>query len=195
MNTVRMATVLTLALLVPSTPGFAGVEECYEAFLDRDLPRLESECQPLAEQGDAWAQKILGATYLKWRNYAEALRWYRMAADQGDSVAQYSLAQMYDFGRGVPADYAEAARWYQMAAERGHIYAQFNLGVMCSEGTGVPADYVLAHMWFNIVAAQTIPGDSRHYFATEKRDYMADRMTPEQIAEAQRLAREWKPTE
>ena len=137
MNRLRAVAVLMLALLVPSARGFAGVEECYESFLARELPRVESECQPLAEQGDAWAQKILGATYRKWRRYGEAVRWYRMAAEQGDSVAQYSLANMYDFGHGVPQDLAEAARWYRMAADRGHIYAQFNLGA-----TPVPSLYM-----------------------------------------------------
>ena len=65
--------------------------------------------------------------------------------------------------------------------------AQFSLGVMYSKGRGVPQDYVQAHMWVNLAAAQGIED------ARELRDILAELMTPAQIAEAQRLAREWKP--
>ncbi len=74
------------------------------------------------------------------------------------------------------------------AAEQGDEVAQFSLGDMYESGTGVPQDYVLAHMWFNLAAAKGYP------FARDRRDYLAQYMTPDQIAEAQRLAREWKPT-
>ena len=66
--------------------------------------------------------------------------------------------------------------------------AQFNLGAMYANGQGVPQDYVRAHMWFNLSAAQGNQG------AAKNRDIAARRMTPAQIAEAQKLAREWKPT-
>jgi TPR repeat protein len=55
-------------------------------------------------------------------------------------------------------------------------------------GYGVPQDYAQAHMWFNLAGAS---GDAD---AIKKRDTIARKMTPDQIAEAQRLAREWKPT-
>ena len=55
-------------------------------------------------------------------------------------------------------------------------------------GTGVPQDYVLAYMWFSLVAA---PGE--RIYASESRDRVARHMTAQQIAEAQKLAREWKP--
>jgi hypothetical protein len=76
-------------------------------------------------------------------------------------------------------------RWYRLAAEQGHVYAQSNLGVMYRHGYGVPQDYVLAHMWANLAAAQ---GNEE---AVEGRDLVARRMTPAQIAKAQRMAREW----
>ena len=93
---------------------------------------------------------------------------------------------MYSRGEGVPQDYAEAVRWYRLAAEQGDAEAQFNLGVMYTDGKGVPQDYVLAHMWFNLSAAQ---GDEM----ARRTAMVSRRMTPDQIAEAQRLAREWKP--
>ncbi len=59
------------------------------------------------------------------QDYAEAMMWYRLAADQGNASAQYNLALMYHHGQGVPQDYAEAARWYRRAADEGHAGAQY----------------------------------------------------------------------
>ena len=98
----------------------------------------------------------------------------------------------YDNGRGVPQDDAEAARWYRLAADQGHADAQFNLGLGYATGKGVPQDYVESHMWFNLSAAQS-SGDDRDK-SVKGRDSVAELMTNEQIAEAQRRAREWKPT-
>ncbi len=83
-------------------------------------------------------------------------------------------------------------KWYRKAAEQGNDSAQFNLGVMYTKGRGVPQDYVQAHMWYNLAAAGSPPGEDRDS-AAKNRDIVAERMTPAQIAEAQRLAREWKP--
>jgi TPR repeat protein len=118
------------------------------------------------------------------RDYAEAMRWYKLAAAQGESHAQYNLGGMYSNGRGVVQDYAEAMRWYKSAAARGHADAQFNLGFMYSDGRGVVQDYVRAHMWFNLAAAK---GDAD---SVKQRTIVAKKMTPQQIAEAQKLARE-----
>jgi len=112
----------------------------------------------------------------------------RLAAEQGRAYAQYNLGVMYNNGTGVPQDYAEAMRWYRLAAEQGDADAQGNLGVMYDTGTGVPQDYVAAHMWFNLSAAQ---GDAS---GSKNRNRMANKMTSAQIAEAQRLARDWTAT-
>ena len=72
---------------------------------------------------------------------AEAVRWYRLAAEQGEAIAQNNLGLMYSNGWGVPQDYAEAIRWYRLLAEQGKAGAQNNLGVMYdSNGRGVPQD-------------------------------------------------------
>lgn len=95
------------------------------------------------------------------------------------------------FDEGVAAwergDYAAALREIRPLAEQGNAKAQVFLGVMYAEGQGVPQDYVQAHLWFNLAAAQGA-GD-----AGKKRDLVVNLMTPVQIAEAQRLAREWCP--
>jgi TPR repeat protein len=78
--------------------------------------------------------------------------------------------------------------WYRKSAEQGVPIGQLALGAMYADGKGVPQDYVLAHMWFNLAAA------SGNENAVKGRDMVAAKMTPAQIAEAQKLAREWKPT-
>ena len=65
---------------------------------------------------------------------AEAVRWYRMTAEQGDATAQNNLGSIYSYGEGVPEDDNEAIRWFRMAAEQGHVDAQFNLGIMYARG-------------------------------------------------------------
>ena len=148
-----------------------------------------------ADQGYTSAQYNLGHMYDNGRgvpqDYTEAAKWYRKAADQGDMSAQYNLGRMYDNGRGVPKDYAEAVQWYRKAADQGHADAQNKLGLMYILGQGVGQDYVFAHMWLNL-AAPRLPASER-VMAEKKRDIIASMMTPDQIAEAQRLAREFKP--
>ena len=78
-------------------------------------------------------------------------------------------------------------RWYRQAAEQGIADAQYNLGRLFAKGEGVAQDYVQAHIWYSLAARQG------HQKATQLRDIVAGRMTPEQIAEAQKLAREWRP--
>ena len=96
-------------------------------------------------------------------------------------------------GLGVPHDYAEAARLYRKAAEQGNALAQSELGVVYFNGRGVPQDYVLAYMWLNLAAAQGSQDVPEGYDASSRRGHVAKFMTREQIAEAQRLAREWRP--
>ena len=115
----------------------------------------------------------------------------RALAEQGDASAQILLGVVYDNGRGVPQDDAEAVRWYRLAADQGDAFSQVILGVKYRNGEGTPQDFVEAHMWFNLAAAQS--GDNRD-LAVGVRDDLAAQMTPDQIAEAQRRAREWTPT-
>jgi uncharacterized protein len=155
--------------------------------------------RPLAENGDDRAQSMLGLLYYRGRggvqqNDAEALKWFLLAADRGNALAEFNLGVMHAEGRGVPQDNGEAARWYRLAADRGSPQAQYNLGLWYANGDGGSADNVRAHMWFNLAAARFPASDSRsRSVAANSRDAVAGIMTSEQIAEAQRLAREWKP--
>ncbi len=125
-------------------------------------------------------------------DYTTALQEFKPLAERGDARAQASLGLMYDRGQGVPPDYGEAGKWYRQAAEQGEAMAQFSLGTMYAVGQSVPEDYVQAHMWIDLAASRFAPGSKRD-LAIEARETIATLMTPAQIAEAQRLAREWKP--
>ena len=94
---------------------------------------------------------------------------------------------MYEEGIGVPQDYAEALHWYRKAAEQGDANAQINLGFMYNNGRGVPQNLVQAYMWYKLSA------DQGNEMALQNLNRTATKMTPAQIAEAQKLAREWKP--
>ena len=124
-------------------------------------------------------------------DYTEAKKLYRRAAEQGNARAQSSLASIYSNGKGVLQDYAEAAKWNRRAADQGDVIGQSNYGVMYIIGQGVPQDYVQAYKWFDIAASRN--AENREA-AEHNRDTIAKRMTPAQIAEAQKLAPEWKPT-
>lgn len=154
--------------------------------------------RPLAEQGSSAAQFNLGLLYDNGRgvpqDYATAASWYQKAAGQGEAVAQFNLGSMYTNGKGVPQDYVAAMSWYRKAAEQGDRQAQHNLGLMYVNGQGVPQDYVQAHMWFNLAASRFVASEKeKRDRAAIARDQVAAKMTPAQIAEAQKLAREWRP--
>ena len=123
---------------------------------------------------------------------AEAIQLYRLAAEQGIAGAQCRLGVMYAEGRGVARDDRESVRWFRLAAEQGDAEAQGGLGLAYGTGRGVPQDFVASHMWMTLAAAQ-LTGVTRNGALTF-RNTIAAAMTSEQIAEAQRLAREWTPT-
>ncbi|MAI42933.1 MAG: tetratricopeptide repeat protein [Candidatus Azotimanducaceae bacterium] len=115
---------------------------------------------------------------------ATAFQEFKKAAEQAHAKAQYNLGLMHDNGRGVLQDYKEAVKWYRLAAEKGIATAQGKLGLMYHNGRGVLQDSVYAHMWWNIAASEG------HENAKKARDTIEQQMTPAQIAEAQKRARE-----
>jgi TPR repeat protein len=153
---------------------------------------------PLAAAGDARAQSMLGLLYYNGlgvpMDHKEAMNWFRRAADQDDADAEFYLGALFSEGQGVPLDYAEAAKWYRLAADRGHAKAQYNLGHFYAEGHAGERDNVSAYVWFNLAAAHFPTSDVGNVAAAvDNRSLMATRMTPDQITEAQKRTREWKP--
>jgi uncharacterized protein len=120
-------------------------------------------------------------------DYKAAYKLLLPLAEQGDAKAQYNLGWMYKGGLGLPQDYQETFKWWRLAAQQGHASAKFNVGSMYYKGLGVPQDYVLAHMWLNLASSQG------HVNARTNKNIVESKMTPSQIEEAQRMARNWKP--
>ncbi len=140
-------------------------------------------------KGDFSAQTRLGEMYADGigvlQDYEEAIKWYSKAAEQDWYIAQFQLAWMYSEGKGVPKDSKQAHKWYMKAAVNGSDAAKNNLGVQYRYGDGALQDYSKAHMWYNLAA---LGGDEQ---SRSNRDAVAEIMTSEQIAEAQKMAREW----
>jgi hypothetical protein len=188
-----------VSVIAPLGLTSSPVEAAYAAYDKGNYKSALRGLLPLAEQGDPRAQTTLGLLYYRGskdvpRDEAEAAKWFRLAAEHGDATAQFNLGVMYSEGQGVPQDHAKAAKFYRSAAEQGNPQAQYNLALWYAEGDGGAPDLVAAHMWFNLAAARFPASDSRgRSLAISSRDAVVLQMTPAQIAEAQRLAREWQP--
>jgi TPR repeat protein len=135
----------------------------------------------------AWADFKAGMEAYNRGDFATALREWRPLAEQGDASAQFSVGLSYENGDGVPRDYAIARQWYEKAAAQGDAKAQLYLGLQSAFGQGGPVDLVQAHMWYSLAAG------NGHLGAAVYRNDLAKQMTPAQIAEAQKRARERKP--
>ena len=177
--------------------GFAGpFEEGHAALSRHDYAAALRHFRTPAAEGDARAQHWLGFMDHYGagvpQNYAIAAQWYLKAAEQGYALAQADLGLMYGGGKGVPQNYGEALKWFRLAADQGNDVAQYNLGIAFANAFGVLQNYIQAHMWLNLAMANTTEKVMRDE-AARNRDLLATKMTSEQIAEAQRLATEWKP--
>jgi uncharacterized protein len=120
-------------------------------------------------------------------DYVGAAKEWRPLAEEGDAIAQFNLGLLYLDGHGVPQSPMEAANWFRRAAEQDYTQAQHNLGAMYGSGQGVKRDYVQAYKWLNICAAKGNSG------CVTQRDLIAKKLKPGQVAEAQRLATDFKP--
>ncbi len=123
-----------------------------------DPPPSIERVLPLAEQGSAEAQYLLGVMYTEGKGApkddAEAVKWLQKAAEQGLARAQNDLGVKYEWGLGVSRDYAIALNWYRSAADQGIAFAQYNLGQMAYNGKGVSRDFIEAEKWYRKAADQ-----------------------------------------
>jgi TPR repeat protein len=144
-----------------------------------------------AEEGNASAQNRLGLLYDEGvgvpQDYRQAKKWFEKAAKQGHAGAQTNLGTLYLQGEGAPQSAQMALFWFSRAAAQGDVLAFAKLGWIYAQGRGMLQDFIQAYMWYNLAATN---GDKP---AAELRDALAKQMTPAQVAEAQKLAREWKP--
>jgi len=149
-----------------------------------------------AEQNFAMAQYNLGVCYeqgvaknqeeelfpVAGGEPVEAVKWYRKAAEQNYAPAQYNLGLCYEHGNGV------AAKWYRKAAEQNYVDAQFNLGMSYEEADPGTEDWAEVYKWLSLAAMQGHERAKKFMTVLESK-----LMTPEQIAQGQKRAREFKP--
>jgi TPR repeat protein len=122
------------------------------------------------------------------QDYAEATRWFRKAAEQGQGESQYSMGLRYQLAQSVAQDDKEAARWFKLAAEQGIGAAAEALAEQYAKGEGVTQDLVEAYKWAAMASDQ--PGPANGGITTSD---LESQLTPDQLAEAQRRAKEFVP--
>jgi uncharacterized protein len=191
-NLFAIASVFLFSTAAVEPCAIAGpLEDGLAAYEKYDYETALKMLEPLADQGNVDAQVRLGIMYRNGRgvpvDYVKAVKWYRLAADQDNAKAQFDLGELYADGQGVAVDYAEMVKLHTRSGEKGFVDAQDVLGLMYENGIGVPVDNVKAYLWYDLAASQGGMNDA------DKREQIAKKLTPEQIVEAKKLAREWKP--
>jgi uncharacterized protein len=186
-NTALALLILVLGLVGPVAA--AELDDAVAAARRGEYATAWRRLSPLAEKGDARAQfDIAFMQAYGWgvpRNPAEAIVWYRKAADQGLQVAQHFLGLAYVNGEGVRPDDVEAARWFTRAAAQGFSQAQYMLGLMTVDGRGVQKDLVQGYA-FIVMAGQ---GGVR----SAARLIQQLGLTEVQRAQAREIIDRWKP--
>ena len=134
------------ALSLMLLPAMGSAQTWLETAVIRQHAEQLPETTRLAEQGDASAQYKLGNFYREGKvvpqDYAEASKWYRLAALQGHGDAQFHLGWMYEVGRGVPQDFMSAHMWYNISSANGVEVGRAGRSIVDSELA--PADLIEA---------------------------------------------------
>jgi TPR repeat protein len=149
-----------------------------------------------ADQGLVEAQFAVGSAYLNGKgtdhNATEGVRWLKKGADAGYPEALYELGNCYLEGSGVPKDPVAGVNWLKQAAEAGLPSAQNALGLCYQQGKGIERDYVQAYKWLALAEAHDDENAAEIRVSLAKVESL---LTPGQITEGQRLAREFKVRE
>ena len=162
--------------------------------VERDGVEAAKWLEKAAGQESNLRLKLAALSYYNSQNYVEAVKLWRQVAEDDEADAQSLLGDCYRDGKGVTKNYLAAVKWYRKAAEQNHTEAQYKLSVCYANGEGVEKDEAEAYKWYILASA-------KHNFLFSVQAQKAKRilsitkqqMTPEQIAEAQRFAREFKP--
>ena len=182
-----IAMIVLLASLVSAGAAWADANSDYDQCTALPNQPASVACiEKLAQSGNARAELALGGFYAGGygvaQNPQQAAAWYQKAAAQGNAVAMSKLGDAYAQGDGVSQDFGQAASWYGRAASAGDPWSFAKLGALYAAGQGVPQDNVTAYQWFDVAATR---GDPQ---AADQRDALAQKMTPAQVAEAQKRA-------
>lgn len=142
----------------------------------KDTDTITIKCNVNRKQS-AREQYEIGKKFYNRGNYAEAVKWYRKAANKGDNKARNDLGNCYYGGKGVEKDELEAVRWFWDAAVQGDAEAQNSLGDCYYYGKGVEVNETEAAEWYQGAAdkghadAQTKIGNCYYYGNGVKKDY------------------------
>jgi hypothetical protein len=139
-----------------------------------------------AGKGNAAAMYHLGKYYSD-HDRPGGIKLIRQAAEQGQVEAQYRLGMLYYRGTGVIQDYEAGAGWVRRAADRGMTDAMYQMGLLCLTGKGVAVDHLQSYVWFNLAAAQ---GRKE---AVKQRELVAGALSLDELVEAQRRSRNFRP--
>ena len=176
---------LTL-LLISVSPARADLEAGKRAYDQGDYATALKELRPLAEQGNAEAQTLLGIMYNRGRgvpfDVGQAMKWYKAAADQGNAEAQCYLGAMY-----LKRDAAQGLKLLKLSAEQGYADAYQMLGMAYMNLKDAPQDVVQADVWLRLAAERSVP------LAAMQRDQLEAHMSRDQVTKAAALAAAWKP--
>lgn len=181
---------LAIVLLACATLVWAGdFAKGWKAYSATDYETAIAEWQPLADEGDAEGCFGMGLLYGNGfgvdMNDELALKYYGIAAEKGHAEAQYNLGVMHQNGWGVPLNEEEGMKWFRLAAEQGISGAQMALGRHYAMDFADSYDPVEAYKWFALAAKL---GD---FEARSKVDFLASRMTADQVIEADGYVNVW----
>jgi S1-C subfamily serine protease len=177
--------------------GVAAAQQSLNNLTDTASIASDAEIKQIrliAEKGDSAAQLVLGNFEYLTTNYTDAVKWYQKSAEQGVAGAQAQLGICYQNGFGVPKDNEQCVKWYRRAANQGEKYGQAMLGLCYGSGRGVPLNDVEAYKWLILANSHEWRDDDsvRKIIATPLK-VCEERMSRGEIAEAQRLSREFIP--
>ncbi len=152
----RMLLLAALMTIAPLATAVEDYDAGKRAYLTGDYAEALRIWQPIADDGNKFAQFSLGSLYFEGagveKSYTESARWFQLAAEQGYAPAQFNLGNAYKHGNGVEQDDPKAAEWWRKAAEQDFAPAQFNLGTQYYFGRGVPKDEETAISWYRRAA-------------------------------------------
>lgn len=147
----RRRVTMALGLSMTAITLFLAANLALAQQAERQSAPASSTPEPGRSADEAYRK---GSEFQQKQDYAEAMRWYRMAADRGNAQAQVAVGNLYGQGQGVPQDYSEALRWFRLAADQGNSEAQNDVGFFYLSGLGVSQDYPEALRWLHKAADQ-----------------------------------------
>ncbi len=178
-----------LALGLVAFDARADFQTGMAAYGDGDYAGALKEWEPAAQQGDVYAQHMMGFLYAKGRgvkrDLGRAVSWWTRAAESGHPPAQFVLGKIYLKGIGVAPDIEAGARWIERAAEAGFAEAQIFYGALYAKGEGVPRDLVQAYMWLDLAASVKNREPGTFW------DTITPYLTPKEIRAANKQINKW----